>query len=77
MSVRLRKDFLGERTDAASSDAGVAGMDLGRHPLSVDDELVPRTADVDFGNLLDALDRSLDHGRLDGRLCMRRLGPRC
>lgn len=54
-------------TDASSSDAGVVSMDLGRHPLAIDDELIPRPTDVDFGDLLpvDGLRRD---GKFDARL---------
>ena len=39
-------------------------MELGRHPLAIDDELVPRTTNADLGNLL-PLDGLLGRGEFD------------
>ena len=39
-------------------------MELRRHPLAIDDELVPRAANADLGNLL-PLDGLLGRGRFD------------
>lgn len=38
-------------TDAGSSQTGVASMNPGGHPLTVDDELIPRPTNAEFGNL--------------------------
>ncbi len=51
-------------TDASSSETRVLGMELGRHPLAIDDELVPRTTNADLGNLL-PLDGLLGRGEFD------------
>ena len=42
-------------------------MELGRHPLAIDDELVPRAANVNLGNFL-PLDGLLGRGGFDADL---------
>lgn len=54
-------------TNASSSDAGVVSMNLGRHPLAIDDELVAGTTNVDLGDLL-AVDGLRGCGEFDARL---------